>query len=122
MPVLHELRAAGFALAIDDFGAGYSSLWRLRELPVQVIKIDRSFLCGVPDDPQATAIFAAMLRLADACGCDVVAEGVETAGQASFLAGQGCRLAQGFHFARPVPAAEVQDLLAGSIVPERRRA
>ncbi len=63
-----------------------------------------------------------MLRLADACGCDVVAEGVETAEQASFLAGQGCRLAQGFHLARPVGAAGVQDLLAGSIVPERRRA
>ena len=80
-----ELRAAGFALAIDDFGAGYSSLWRLRELPVQIIKVDRAFLHGVPDDPQATAVYSAILRLADACGCDVVAEGVEEAEHAAFL-------------------------------------
>ena len=85
LPVLGELRAAGFALAIDDFGAGYSSLWRLRELPVQIIKVDRAFLHGVPDDPQATAVYSAILRLADACGCDVVAEGVEEAEHAAFL-------------------------------------
>jgi len=122
MPVLNELRAAGFALAVDDFGAGYSSLWRLRELPVQVIKIDRTFLRGVPEDPQSTEIFTAMLRLAGACGCDVVAEGVETVEQAAFLAAEGCRLAQGFQLGHPVPAERLADLLSGSIVPERRSA
>ena len=120
MPVLEELRSAGLSLAIDDFGAGYSSLWRLRELPVQVIKIDRSFLCKVPDDPQSTAIFSAMLRLADACGCDVVAEGLVTDEQMAFLAAEGCRLAQGFHLGLPVTAADVEPLLAGAIIPERR--
>lgn len=61
LPVLGELRAAGFVLAIDDFGAGYSSLWRLRELPVQVIKVDRAFVAGVPEDPQANAVYSAIL-------------------------------------------------------------
>lgn len=122
MPVLDELRSFGMSLAIDDFGAGYSSLWRLRELPVQVIKIDRSFLRNVPEDPQSTAIFTAMLRLADACGCDVVAEGVEEAAQMEFLAGEGCLLAQGFHLGRPVTAREVEPLLGTAIVPERRQA
>jgi EAL domain-containing protein (putative c-di-GMP-specific phosphodiesterase class I) len=76
LPVLGALRAEGFPLAIDDFGAGYSSLWRLRELPVQVIKIDRAFQRGVPGDPQATAIVDAIMRLARACECDVVSQGV----------------------------------------------
>ena len=121
LPVLGELRAAGFALAIDDFGAGYSSLWRLRELPVQIIKVDRAFLAGVPGEPQATAVYSAILQLADACGCDVVAEGVEEPEHADFLAASGCRIAQGFHFSRPVPAADVTALLEASIAPERRR-
>ncbi len=120
LPVLGELRAAGFALAIDDFGAGYSSLWRLRELPVQIIKVDRAFLTGVPDEPQAAAVYAAILQLAEACGCDVVAEGVEEAEQVDFLLSSGCRIAQGFHFSRPVPAAEVTPLLEASMAPDRR--
>ena len=66
LPVLGELRAAGFALAIDDFGAGYSSLWRLRELPVQIIKVDRAFLRGVPADAQGRSVYSAILQLADA--------------------------------------------------------
>jgi diguanylate cyclase (GGDEF)-like protein len=121
LPVLAELRAAGFALAIDDFGAGYSSLWRLREFPVQIIKVDRAFLCGVPDDPQGTAVYSAILRLADACGCDVVAEGVETAEHAAFLVAGGCRIAQGFHFGRPVPAPEITAMLEAQIASDRRR-
>jgi EAL domain-containing protein (putative c-di-GMP-specific phosphodiesterase class I) len=121
LPVLGELRAAGFALAIDDFGAGYSSLWRLRELPVQIIKVDRAFLAGVPVEPQATAVYSAILQLADACGCDVVAEGVEEPEHADFLVAKGCRIAQGYHFSRPAPAADVTALLEASIAPERRR-
>lgn len=122
LPTLRELRERGLSLAIDDFGAGYSSLWRLRELPVQVIKIDRSFLRDVPQDPQATRIFAAMLRLADACGYDVVAEGVECEEQLAYLATEGCRLAQGFHLGRPTTAALIEPLLLAGMVPERRRA
>ena len=120
LPVLGELREHGLSLAIDDFGAGYSSLWRLRELPVQVIKIDRSFLRDVPQDPQATRIFGAMLRLADACGYDVVAEGVEHEEQLAYLATEGCRLAQGFHLGRPGPVAQIEPLLLAGMIPERR--
>jgi diguanylate cyclase (GGDEF)-like protein len=121
LPVLGELRAAGFALAIDDFGAGYSSLWRLRELPVQIIKVDRAFLAGVPDDAQATAVYSAILRLADACGCDVVAEGVESGAHAAFLEANGCRIAQGFHFSRPVTGPEATARLCASLAADRRR-
>jgi EAL domain-containing protein (putative c-di-GMP-specific phosphodiesterase class I) len=120
LPVLNELRAAGFALAIDDFGAGYSSLWRLRELPVQIIKVDRAFLAGVPADAQGRSVYSAILQLADACGCDVVAEGVETAAQAEFLVESGCRIAQGYHFGRPVPGPEMTALLIASIAADRR--
>jgi EAL domain-containing protein (putative c-di-GMP-specific phosphodiesterase class I) len=120
MPVLHDLRARGFPLAIDDFGAGYSSLWRLRELPVQIIKVDRAFLTGVPEDPEACAIYSAIMQLADTVHCDVVAEGVETAAHLSFLSALGCRIVQGFHLGRPMPAAEATAVLAEGLAPERR--
>jgi diguanylate cyclase (GGDEF)-like protein len=120
LPVLEELRAAGFVLAIDDFGAGYSSLWRLRTLPMQIIKVDRAFLDGVPGDREANEVYTAILRLADACGHDVVAEGVEEPAHARFLGASGCRLAQGFHWSRPVPAEQITALLHTSISPERR--
>jgi diguanylate cyclase (GGDEF)-like protein len=120
LPRLRDLRAAGFTLAIDDFGAGYSSLWRLRELPVQVIKVDRAFLRGVPADRQATAVVDAILALARACECDVVAEGVEDAEQAAHLRRVGCRIAQGFHFGRPLPVEQFEPRLAAAIAPERR--
>jgi len=120
LPVLHDLRARGFALAIDDFGAGYSSLWRLRELPVQIIKVDRAFLTGVPDDPDACAIYSAIMQLADTVHCDVVAEGVETAEHLEYLNELGCRIAQGFHLGRPLPAAEATATLLQGLAPERR--
>ncbi len=85
LPVLDALRAAGFPLALDDFGVGASSLARLLDLPVAVMKIDRAFLRDVPGDPRARAVVAAILALAEATGCDVVAEGVETEAQRVFL-------------------------------------
>jgi diguanylate cyclase (GGDEF)-like protein len=120
MPVLHDLRARGFALAIDDFGAGYSSLWRLRELPVQIIKVDRAFLTGVPEDAEACAIYEAIMQLADTVDCDVVAEGVETAAHLEYLHRIGCRIVQGFHLGRPMPAAEATATLLDGLAPERR--
>jgi diguanylate cyclase (GGDEF)-like protein len=120
LPALEAFRAEGFALAMDDFGAGYSSLWRLRELPVQVIKVDRAFLRDVPDDEQAVAVFSAILALAEACRCDVVAEGVETEAQRVFLAERGCRLAQGYVLARPTTAAEASGILAAALRTDRR--
>jgi EAL domain-containing protein (putative c-di-GMP-specific phosphodiesterase class I) len=122
LPVLHALRDAGFALAIDDFGAGYSSLRRLLALPVQVVKVDRAFLQGVPREPRPTRVLDAILSLAAACDCDVVAEGVEEPAQESHLVDAGCLLAQGFHFARPLPGAEVEPLLRAGMAPGRRSA
>jgi diguanylate cyclase (GGDEF)-like protein len=118
-PVLTELVAAGVEIAVDDFGAGYSSLSRLRTMPVQVLKIDKTFLQGVPHDAQATAIVTAIIELARALGMEAVAEGVENEDQRAFLVQRGCPLAQGYLLGRPVPADEIEPLLqrAGSPSP-----
>ena len=117
---LDELRERGFKLAIDDFGAGYSSLSRIHDLSVDVIKIDRSLLRKVPENPQSVAIIVAILQLAAAGGADVVAEGVETPEQYAFLADHGCRLAQGYGLGRPVPAAEMTTVLRERLALDRR--
>jgi diguanylate cyclase (GGDEF)-like protein/PAS domain S-box-containing protein len=109
--VLRELKATGVRVAIDDFGADHSSLARLRHLRVDVLKIDRSFLAGVPQERDAAAIVTAILSLASALGMDAVAEGVETAEQLRFLDAKGCRQVQGYHLARPMPAAEATEYL-----------
>ena len=89
---------------LDDFGTGYSSLQHLRDLPVDMVKIDRSFVANMePGRPEA-AIVGAVVFMCAALGMEVVAEGVEHEGQADMLRGMGCPLAQGFHFGRPEPA------------------
>jgi diguanylate cyclase (GGDEF)-like protein/PAS domain S-box-containing protein len=110
-PLLDRLAEAGLRLAIDDFGADFSSLARLRDLPVHELKIDRSFLRGVPGDGRAAAIVTAIVQLAEALELTAVAEGVEDQGQLEFLVAHGCAQAQGFHLARPAPAAQVTALL-----------
>ena len=106
-PVLAELEAVGVRTAIDDFGTGYSSFTRLHQMPVDCVKVDRSLLQGVPGDTRATQLAAAAVDLLLALGVDVVAEGVETEEQRQFLIDRGCSMAQGFHLARPGPAAEM---------------
>ena len=103
-PLLRALDAAGVRVAIDDFGAGYSSLTRLRELPVQTLKLDRAFMANVPRSRAAAAVVTAVLELAAAVDMRAVAEGVETDDQRAFLVERGCRLAQGFRLGRPVAA------------------
>jgi EAL domain-containing protein (putative c-di-GMP-specific phosphodiesterase class I) len=105
--VLWELHRGGLRIAIDDFGTGYSSLSRLREMPVSVLKIDRSFVSGVDRDPQAASIVSAFLELARGLGMETLAEGIETEGELAFLRERGCRLGQGYLFARPVPPEEI---------------
>jgi diguanylate cyclase (GGDEF)-like protein len=115
--MLAELRAIGVTLAVDDFGVGHASLRHLRELlPVDVLKIDKSFVDGVVDDSEDAAIVAAVVALAVGLGLACVAEGVECAEQAGALAAMGCHVAQGYHFARPQPPERLAALLAGATV------
>ena len=112
-PQLTRLRELGVRLAIDDFGAGHSSLARLRDLDVDLLKIDRTFLQGVDGDERAGRIVQATLDLASALDTTAVAEGVETEQQRRFLVDGGCVLAQGFHLARPLTADAATALLLG---------
>ncbi|MGH9041239.1 MAG: EAL domain-containing protein [Acidimicrobiia bacterium] len=104
---LLDLKALGVRLAIDDFGTGYSSLSYLRRFPVDVVKLDRSFVAGLGVDPAATAIVAAVVNLAHALGIVVVAEGVETEAQLVALRALRCDRAQGYYWNRPLPADEL---------------
>ena len=106
--LLGELRRAGVTLAIDDFGTGYSSLSYLRHLPVDVLKIDRSFVNSIERDGRDLSIAGTIIALAHGLGLKVVAEGVETEDQRGLLEALGCDQGQGFLFARPMPAAEFE--------------
>jgi EAL domain-containing protein (putative c-di-GMP-specific phosphodiesterase class I) len=108
---LHKLHDLGLSLAVDDFGAGNSSLGRLRELPVAELKLHRLLLRGVPHERGAGALANAVIEMAGGLGMRAVAEGVETEAQWRFLVEHGCPLAQGFHLGRPAPAAAVEPLL-----------
>ena len=114
-PILRELHDLGLQLALDDFGSGYSSLSRLREMPMETLKIDRAFLREVPDSHEASAIVTAILRLARALGRVAVAEGVETEEQRRFLEEQQCPLIQGYLMARPMPAPELEALMRAEL-------
>ena len=109
--VVGELRAAGFSVALDDFGTGYSSLSHLRELAIDRVKIDRSFVSNCLVDDSAGAIVTAVTRLAHSLGLEVVAEGVETTAQLGFLRRAGCDLLQGFLFAPALTASECETML-----------
>ncbi|UTD57123.1 putative bifunctional diguanylate cyclase/phosphodiesterase [Halomonas sp. MS1] len=117
-PRLQALRNQGYAIAIDDFGTGYSSLGYLKRLPVDKIKLDRAFIRELPHDQADAAIVTAVLAMAEGMGLEVVAEGVETQEQCQFLVNAGCTLVQGFYFARPLPAAELEQRWAPRILAE----
>ena len=102
--VIAELSALGVGLVLDDFGTGYSMLGYLRRLPVQALKIDKSFVCGLPADPDSQAIVRSIVAVAQHFKLKIVAEGVEHIEQAEFLRAAGCELAQGFYYARPLSA------------------
>ena len=106
--LLQELRERGFRVAIDDFGTGYSSLSRLRHLPVDILKIDRSFITDADADRRAASMVAGIVRLAEGVGMKPFAEGVETPDQRSFLLAAGCSRGQGFLFARPMPPEDIE--------------
>ncbi len=110
---LHALAAIGVALAIDDFGTGYSSLAYLKKFPIAKIKIDRSFVMGLPDDEGDRAIVSATIGMARGLKLSVVAEGVETPAQRDYLASLGCEAFQGYLCAPGLPAQALEQLMAG---------
>jgi diguanylate cyclase len=111
LEVLDQLHALGVRIAIDDFGTGYSALSYLRELPIDEVKLDRSFIAPITVDHRAAAIVRAVIDLADTLGLTVVAEGVENYETAVALASYGCKVAQGYFCGRPMPIADLLDLL-----------
>jgi predicted signal transduction protein with EAL and GGDEF domain len=115
---LRQLAALGVKLAIDDFGTGYSSLSYLSRLPIDTLKIDRSFVARLGQEPESTAVVQTIIALAHALGLSVTAEGIETSAQAAHLQTLGCTRGQGFLYARPAPAAD----LALSSAPSMPRA
>jgi diguanylate cyclase (GGDEF)-like protein len=104
--VLDQLQALGVPIAVDDFGTGYSSLSYLKRFPISSLKIDRSFVQGLPNEANDTAITTAILAMAKTLHVMTVAEGVETREQMEFLGGRGCDAVQGYYFSRPLPADE----------------
>jgi EAL domain-containing protein (putative c-di-GMP-specific phosphodiesterase class I) len=110
--ILAELKTLGVRLSLDDFGTGYSSLAYLKQLPLDVLKIDRSFVRGLPDDASDAAIARTIVAIAHQLQLTVAAEGVENPGQAAFLAGIGCDELQGYHLGRPADAAQAARFFA----------
>jgi diguanylate cyclase (GGDEF)-like protein/PAS domain S-box-containing protein len=108
---LHELKALAIQLVIDDFGTGYSSLAYLRQFPITVLKIDRTFVNRLGTDPQDDAIVRSIVTLSRDLGMEVVAEGIETPEQLKTLRELGCDYGQGFYFSRPLPSAQAEELV-----------
>jgi len=114
---LQELGETGIKISIDDFGTGCSNLATIKKLPINKIKIDRSLVQNLEGDPADREIVTAVMGMASGMRLDVVAEGVETAGQAQWLRQIGCKIAQGYLYSRPVPAEELERLLRGALPP-----
>ena len=108
---IRDRRTAGLRLALDDFGTGYSSLAQLKRFPIDTLKVDRSFIRELPNDPEDMAIAEAILAMGRTLGLRVVAEGVETTEQREFLRARLCDEMQGYLFSKPLPADDFAQLL-----------
>jgi EAL domain-containing protein (putative c-di-GMP-specific phosphodiesterase class I) len=114
--MIAAFKGLGVQLSVDDFGVGYSSLSYLVQYPFDTLKIDRSFIDGLPGEDRQWAVVQAILGMAAALGYRVVAEGVETIAQADLLARHGCGQAQGYLYSRPLPADEFATLLRRGVI------
>jgi diguanylate cyclase (GGDEF)-like protein len=121
-PLVSQLRDAGLCIAIDDFGTGHSSLSRLADLPVSMLKIDHSFIRNIPGDSAAAALVSSIIQLARNLGVEPVAEGIETHAQWDFLVDHGCTVGQGFLLGTALPAAEIAALSPASLGSQDRKA
>ena len=115
LATMEELQRLGVRLAIDDFGTGYSSLSALKTFPIARLKIDRAFIKDLPNDEEDKAVTAAVISLARKLNMKVIAEGVETAEQATFLRDNDCDEMQGYYFSKPVAAGDIEALLGSSV-------
>ncbi|WP_051079908.1 putative bifunctional diguanylate cyclase/phosphodiesterase [Thioalkalivibrio thiocyanodenitrificans] len=111
--MFQQLHSLGVRLAIDDFGTGYSSLNNLKHFPIDTLKVDRSFVCDIPDDKDDSAIVTAIVAMAKSLHLEVVAEGVETREQLEFLRRLGCEIVQGYFYSEPLPFEQFRTLLNG---------
>jgi len=117
MVALNRLKALGTRLAIDDFGTGYSSLSYLRRFPIDVLKIDQSFIRGLCNDSNDAALVSAIISLGKSLGLNVIAEGIETAEQLAFLKAHDCEEGQGYFFSKALPADDFAHWLASAAPP-----
>ena len=109
--LFHRIREKGFKISVDDFGTGYSSLSYLKRFPLNILKVDKSFVDGLPKDDEDISISTAIINLAHSLNMQVIAEGVETKAQFEFLAKQGCDMIQGYYYSKPLPINELEPWL-----------
>jgi len=114
---IQALKAAGISFSLDDFGTGYSSLSYLSRLPLDEVKIDKSFVTSLPANRNDAVIAQTIITMATSLGLGVIAEGVETAAQRAFLQAHGCNHYQGYYFSHPLPVREFERFVAGGAIP-----
>lgn len=115
MATIKELQADGFVILLDDFGSRYSSLNALKDIPVDILKIDLEFLRGFEENDKAEKILSAVIHMAQALGLPMVVEGIDSEGQLAFLKSQGCEFGQGYYYAKPLSVSDFEGMLQSNL-------